>query len=225
MGWAELTGTACNPRLDLVEYVAKNQDIHHDTNTIQSYFYFRYINANDNLLFIIHQYHFLSFSHHWELFHNQMEKEALRWEIGGVKVKYLGDNDFESQIFCFNGGVFHFQITSGRQSSMSLEWKAKINLWRKTKLCCSCLNLLMGHSHEFLHWVWQKQKLGLKLKPKCWIFFAGERGGKGAEENNLNQGWQVEQKVLSCFFWGVALGLGISVCELLTWGSCRRPMW
>jgi len=34
------------------------------TNTIQSYFYFRYINANDNLLFIIHQYHFLSFSHH-----------------------------------------------------------------------------------------------------------------------------------------------------------------
>ena len=39
-----------------VDYVAKNQDIH--THTIQSYFYFRYINANDNLLFII-QYDFL----------------------------------------------------------------------------------------------------------------------------------------------------------------------
>jgi len=29
MGRAELTGTACNPRLPLVEYVAKNQDIQH----------------------------------------------------------------------------------------------------------------------------------------------------------------------------------------------------
>ena len=72
--WNSLQPKAASP----VEYVAKNQDIHH-TITIQSYFYFRYINANENLLFIIHQYHFLSFSHHWELFHNQMEKEALRW--------------------------------------------------------------------------------------------------------------------------------------------------
>ena len=81
-GFAELTGAACNPRLP-PSWIRCQKSRYPHQHTIQSYFYFRYINANDNLLFIIHQYHFLSFSHHWELFHNQMEKkEVLRWESG-----------------------------------------------------------------------------------------------------------------------------------------------
>ena len=77
-----ITGAACNPRLAL-SWIRCQKSRYPHQHTIQSYFYFRYINANDNLLFIIHQYHFLSFSHHWELFHNQMEKkEVLRWDSG-----------------------------------------------------------------------------------------------------------------------------------------------
>ena len=149
----------------------------------------------------------------------------------GVKVKSLGNKDvlspksFALRLHCF---PLHFQITSGRQSSMSLEWKAKINLWRKEelliKLCC-CLNLLMGHSHEFLRVVWQKQKLGLKLKPKCWIFFA--RGAKA--ENNLNKGCLLAKsdKLAKCSAafsmsgsWDCCLFvILLPQKDLLTWGA------
>ena len=138
---SELNGAAWKPRLAQVN-VAKNQDIHNNNNnTIQSYFYFRYINANDNLLYLLSTASIISY--HLVIIENCFIfkwKRRKFWEKRWWFFLKAPSSDWFPN---------HFRST---QSSMSLEWKAKINLWRKAGgvLIKLCLNLLMGHSHEFL---------------------------------------------------------------------------